>query len=217
MFTRGRAAIAVAVIVAAMMTASAAFGHLTRSGGQWTYRYLTRAANQCGLATTGVDPLNVVFIPYGTGAYINDHANEHTHWGFYDPNVPRGDQYICGDSDSQPGNYTVNVRNFFDDQEGHGSWHNAMRAHFRIWNSPHGHIYAQDMWSTIAVHHEQVETSTNIHTIDEPWETWETHFWSEMWGHTQYPDYYVRQGGQNIQGFYDNGMITRVDGRHPNT
>jgi hypothetical protein len=132
--------------------------------------------------------------------------------------VPRDYQWICGDSDSAVGNYTVNDYQNFDDQEGHGSWDCTclVRAHFRIWYAPHSHSNIIDKWSTIDVHHEHVEASASIHYIDEDWETWEYHIGSEFGaaGHNFYYDYWARQGGQYLQGFYDDGYITRVGGLH---
>ena len=146
---------------------------------------------------------------------MNNHLEAETHWGFYPGWVPRDDQYICGDSDAHPGDYTISDHLNFDDQEGHGSYLNVVRAHFRIFSSPHSHSDIADYWSTIDVHHEQVVLCKCVHQIDEDWEKWEYHIGSEMAAaHNFYYDYWARQGSQYIQGFYDDGMISRVGGKH---
>lgn len=201
----------------ALVVPSVGIAHLIHSNGVWTYRYLTRRqAADCARPSGGSDPLNVVMYQYGEGERMNRHAARETDWGFYNGHVPRVAQWICGDSDSAIGNYTVYERKDFDDQEGHGAWYYIVRAHFRIWQAPHSHPDAVGTWSTIDVHHEKLVVSTDInHKIDEPWDTWEAHFGSEMSvHHNLYSDYYVHQGGQNLQGFYDDGMITRVGGLH---
>lgn len=201
---------------AALVVPSVASAHLIHSNGVWTYRYLTRPnAADCAGGSGGSDPLNVVMYQYGEGNRMNSHAEAETDWGFYSGAIPRDNQHICGDSDSAIGNYTISEPLNFDDQEGHGSYYNSVRAHFRIWYAPHSHSSVVDKWSTIDAHHESYVASTDIHNIDESWETWETHFGNEMATHHNfYSNYYARQGGQNLQGFYDNGMITRVGGLH---
>jgi hypothetical protein len=211
--------LAVVLAVAALTSAQVASAHIIHSDGTWTYRYLTRSnVSDCGGGSGGSDPLNVLFWQYGEGSRMNSHADADTDWGFYPSFVPRDYQWICGDSDSAVGNYTVNDYQNFDDQEGHGSWDCTclVRAHFRIWYAPHSHSNIIDKWSTIDVHHEHVEASASIHYIDEDWETWEYHIGSEFGaaGHNFYYDYWARQGGQYLQGFYDDGYITRVGGLH---
>jgi hypothetical protein len=212
-----RTLVASASVVALLAVPQVASAHILRSDGSWTYRYLTREspAPNCASGSTGSDPLNVLIWQYGEGNRIDSHLEAETHWGFYPSWVPRDNQYICGDSDSAPGNYTVNDQLNFDDQEGHGSYLNTVRAHFRIWYAPHGHSSVVDKWSTIDAHHEKVALCTCVHKIDEDWETWEYHVSSEMASaHNLYYDYWVRQGAQYLQGFYDDGAITRVGGLH---
>jgi hypothetical protein len=202
--------------LAALTLPNLAFAHIVRSNGTWTFRYLTRHnLADCGGPTGGSDPFNVLMWQYGEGNRMNGHLENETHWGFYPGWVPRSDDYICGDSDSAPGNYTVNDYLDFDDQEGHGSYLNSVRAHFRIWFAPHGHGALVDKWSILDVHHEKVVLNSNVHQIDEDWETWEYHASSEMAGaHNFYYDYWARQGSQYIKGFFDDGLITRVGGLH---
>jgi hypothetical protein len=197
--------------------------HILHSNGTWTYRYLTRAQQSgCSSGSTGSDPLNVLFWQYGEGNRMNSHAEADTHWGFYSaPSFARVPQWICGDSDGAVGNFTVNDRQNFDDQEGHGGIYClcGVRAHFRIFYAPHGHDLIPDKWSTIDVHHERDAWSGSTvvtHHIDEDWETWEYHIGSEFGsaGHNLYYDYWARQGGQYIQGFWDDGYITRLGGLH---
>ena len=87
---------------------------------------------------------------------------------------------VCGDSDGCVGCYTVSDNQEFDDQEGHGSFYNGFRAHFRIWYAPHSHSSVVDKWSTIDAHHEKTCICTKVHVIDEDWETWEYHIGSEL-------------------------------------
>jgi hypothetical protein len=219
---RHRLSVLMAVAVLAAVAAPLAAAHILHSNGTWTYRYLTRTnLSDCGGGTGGSDPLNVLFWQYGEGQRMNGHADSDTHWGHYSGAVPRANQWICGDSDSAIGNYTVNDQQSFDDQEGHGGWSCicGVRAHFRIWYAPHGHGALVDKWSTIDSHHEHIDVSTSTvltHHIDEDWETWEYHIGSEFGGagHNFYYDYWARQGGQYLQGFWDDGYITRVGGLH---
>jgi hypothetical protein len=218
-----RVAAAAAIAVCALAVPAFATAHILHSNGTWTYRYLTRSsAGDCGSGSTGSDPLNVIFFQYGEGNRMNSHAEADTHWGFY--SGPRIKDWICGDTDGSPGNYTLNDFQNFDDQEGHGGiWCVcAVRAHFRIWYAPHGHGDLVDKWSTIDAHHEHDAFSTDTvftHHIDEDWETWEYHIGSELGGsgHNFFYDYWARQGGQYLQGFYDDGFITRVGGLHNGT
>jgi hypothetical protein len=212
-----------AVALCALLAAPVAAAHILHTNGTWTYRYLTRAQQSgCSSGSTGSDPLNVLFLQYGEGNRMNSHAEADTHWGFYSaPSFARAPQWICGDSDGAVGNYTVNDRQNFDDQEGHGGIYClcGVRAHFRIFYAPHGHDSIPDKWSTIDVHHERDAWSSSTvvtHHIDEDWETWEYHIGSEFGsaGHNLYYDYWARQGGQYIQGFWDDGYITRVGGLH---
>jgi hypothetical protein len=213
------AALALAA-VAALVAATVADAHLMHNDGSWTYRYLTRTSQgNCGSGSGGSDPLNVVFFQYGEGGRMDSHAEADTHWGFY--TGPKDSQWICGDSDGSPGNYTVNDHTNFDDQEGHGGIYCLclVRAHFRIWYAPHSHSETVNKWSTIDVHHEHVAWSSSTvltHHIDEDWETWEQHIGSELGGagHNYWHDYYARLGGQYLQGFWDDGYITRVGGLH---
>jgi hypothetical protein len=219
----GSAAAAFCVAISlVLLTAGVASAHIIHTNGTWTYRYLTRHnLSDCSGGSGGGDPLNVLFWQYGEGSRMNSHADADTDWGFYPSFVSRSSDYICGDSDSYVGDYTVNDYLDFDDQEGHGSWDCTcgVRAHFRIWYAPHSHSSDIDKWSTIDVHHEQdVWSSSTLvnHAIDEDWETWEYHIGSEFGasGHNFYYDYWARQGGQYLQGFYDDGYITRVGGLH---
>jgi hypothetical protein len=213
---RTRCLITVVGLLSALAFPSFAAGHILHNGGTWTYRYLTREhIEDCGGGTGGSDPFNVLYYQYGEGNRINGHIESETHWGFYPGWVLRSHDYICGDSDTALGNYRINDSLDFDDQEGHGSYHDTVRAHFRIWYAPHGHGALVDKWSTIDVHHEKVILSVHIHQIDEDWETWEYHISSEMAGaHNFYYDYWARQGSQYIKGFFDDGGITRVGGLH---
>ena len=209
-----------AVVLLALAVAAVADAHIVRGDGSWTYRYLTRTdPSNCAGGSGGSDPLNVLFWQYGEGGRMDSHAEADTHWGFY--SGPRDSQWICGDSDSSPGDYTANERQNFDDQEGHGGLYCVclVRAHFRIWYAPHGHGELVDKWSTIDVHHERLAWSSSTlltHHIDEDWETWEQHIASELAGagHNYWHDYWARAGGQYRQGFYDDGFITRVGGLH---
>jgi hypothetical protein len=210
---------ALAVIVS-LAFGVAAQAHILHNDGSWTYRYLTRKSQSyCGGSSGSSDPLNVLFWQYGEGGRMNSHAEADTHWGFY--SGPRDSQWICGDSNANPGNYSVDDSTNFDDQEGHGGiWCLCLvRAHFRIFRSPHSHENNVDKWSTIDVHHEHVTVSSSTvftHYIDEDWEKWEQHIGSEFGGagHNYWHDYWARQGGQYIQGFWDDGYITRVGGLH---
>jgi hypothetical protein len=209
-------------VLVALAFAAAAQAHILHSNGSWTYRYLTRTSQSgCSSGSTGSDPLNVLFWQYGEGNRMNSHAEADTHWGFY--SGPRDSQWICGDSDAYPGNYTVNDHTNFDDQEGHGGLYCTclVRAHFRIFYAPHGHDSIVDKWSTIDVHHEHDTWSGTLpsHYIDEDWEKWEQHIGSEFGGagHNYIHDYWARQGGQYLQGYWDDGYITRVGGLHNGT
>jgi hypothetical protein len=214
----------VAILAALVLafSASVASAHLIHSNGVWSYRYLTRSnQSDCGGGSGGSDPLNVLFWQYGEGNRMNSHAEADTHWGYYAGWVFRTNQWICGDSDSAIGNYAVNDLQSFDDQEGHGSYDCicGVRAHFRIWYAPHGHSANVDKWSIIDAHHEHIDSSSSTvltHHIDQDWETWEAHIGSEFGsaGHNYYSDYWARQGGQYLQGFYDDGLVTRVGGLH---
>lgn len=215
--------VAAAVIVVAsvfLVVTPVAQAHIIHGDGTWTYRYLTRGnVSDCGGGSGGSDPLNVLFWQYGEGNRMNSHADADTGWGFYPGWVPRDHQWICGDSDSAIGNYTVNDYLNFDDQEGYGGYTNTVRAHFRIWYAPHSHTDLVDKWSTIDVHHEHIAWSGNTvltHHIDESWEKWEAKIGSDFAnsGHNYWYDYWARQGGQYLQGFYDDGCITRVGGLH---
>lgn len=205
-----------ALSLAALMAASTAQGHILRSPGDWTFRYLSRSDTaNCGGGSGGSDPINVIMWQYGEGNRMNSHGEAETDWGFYSGAVPRSDQWICGDSDSAPGNYTVNLERNFDDQEGHGSYYNVNRAHFRIWFAPHPHSSLVDKWSAIDAHHEEVQLSTSIHQIDEDWEVWEYHFGAEMAPeHNFYYDFWFNRYEAYYQGWYDDGSITRVGGLH---
>ena len=214
-----RPALVVLACVLAATFVSSAKAHYVHANGTWTYRYLTRTASTyCGGQSGSSDPLNVLFWQYGQGNRMDDHANADTHWGYYSGLVPRDHQWICGDTDSAIGDYTKIEHQDFDDQEGHGGWACTcgVRAHFRIFMNPHTHDLTKDMWSTIDVHHEKDVFNSNVHQIDEDWETWEYHIGSEFGaaGHNFYYDYWARQGAQYIQGFFDDGYITRVGGLH---
>jgi hypothetical protein len=68
-------------------------------------------------------------------------------------------------------------------------------------------------------HHEYLTWSSSTvltHHIDASWEDWETRLCLAMKssGHNCWGDYWDRQGGQYLQGFYDDGDITRVGGTH---
>jgi hypothetical protein len=213
---RLRGTLVVSALVSALVVPAVASGHIIHSNGTWTYRYLTRSnTTDCGGGTGGGDPFNVLFWQYGEGNRMNSHAEADSDWGHYSGTVPRSHDYICGDSDGCVGCYTVNDHLDFDDQEGHGSWYTGTRSHFRLWYAPHGHDSIVDKWSTIDVHHEKIVFSTNVHQIDQDWETWEYHFSSEMASHHNWwYDYWARQGYQYLKGFYDDGAITRVGGLH---
>src|SRR5437660_8928092 len=106
---RIRVALILAMVLVALVVPSLAQAHILHSNGTWTYRYLTRGnVGDCAGGTGGGDPFNVLFWQYGEGNRINNHIDQDTHWGFYPSWVPRHNDYICGDSDSAPGNYTVN-------------------------------------------------------------------------------------------------------------
>jgi len=217
---RERGLLLMLALLGALAVSSVAQAHIIHSNGVWTYRYLTRSnLSDCGGGSGGSDPLNVLFWQYGEGQRMNGHVADDTHWGHYSGWVPRANQWICGDSDSAIGNYTVNTAQSFDDQEGHGGWSCAclVRAHLRLWYAPHGHGALVDKWTTIDAHHEHIDSSASTgltHHIDEDWETWEFHIGSEFTGHNFYYDYWARQAGQYLQGFYDDGSITRVGGLH---
>jgi hypothetical protein len=219
--TRVVSAVVAALAIALAVTAVAE-AHLTHTNGTWTIRYLTRTnLSDCAGGSGGSDPLNIIFWQYGEGNRMNTHIDQDTHWGFYPGFVPRANQWICGDSDAAVGDYTVNDQQSFDDQEGHGSYDClcGVRAHLRIWYAPHSHSANIDKWSAIDVHHEHIDTSWQTgltHHIDEDWETWEYHIGSEFGqaGHNFYYDNWVRQSGQYLQGFYDDGIVSRVGGLH---
>ena len=197
-----------------------ALAHIIHDDGPWTFRYLTRKTwDACGRMDGASDPLNVLFWQYGAGDRMNNHANADTAWGFYPSQVPRADQWICGDSNAQRGTYIANDYLNFDDQEGHGSSSNTVRAHFRIFYAPHSHSIDSDKWSIIDSHHEHIDKSTSTvltHHIDEDWEKREYIIGADFAdsGHSFWYDYWVRQGGQYLQGFYDDGSISRVGGLH---
>jgi hypothetical protein len=204
-------------MLVALAAAGQAGAHLIHPSGVWTYRYLSRGSDKpltyCSTGAFGVDPLNVLIYQYGEANRMNGHLADETHWSHYEGWAPRDHQIVCGDSDELEGDYTVNIENQFDDLEGHGSWSSQTRAHFRIWFAPHGHTQHVNKWSTLDVHHER-RVCCWSHTIDEPWDTWEYHATTETDGHNLWIDYYWRVGGQPIQGFYDNGYITRLGGMH---
>jgi len=215
-------ALAIAV-VAAFGAAPAAQAHIIHSNGTWSYKYMTRgSSSDCGGSGGKEDPLNVLFWQYGEGNRMNSHMEADTDLGFYSaPGVVRKDQWICGDSDSAVGNYTVNVRDNFDDQQGHGGIYCTcrVRAHARIFYAPHSHTGTTDKWSIIDAHHAETvfcSSTALCHKIDEDWETWEIHIGAEFGssGHNFYYDYWARQGNQMIKGFFDDGFITRVGGLH---
>ena len=197
------------------------YAHLIRSGGVWSYRYLSReggdayaAAVNCYYGTGSVDPLNIVFYQYGEGNRIYSHVRDETHLDNYSGVIPRSNQWICGDADYAPGSYSNSVAQNWDDQDGHGTSTGSVRAHARFWYATHSHSTATENWSTIDAHHETMVCCPG-HNIDEPWDTWEYHFAGEMGvAHNVWYDNYVRVAGQSIQGFWDNGMITRVGGLH---
>jgi hypothetical protein len=200
-----------------LVAAPQAAGHLVHSNGVWTYRYLTRgtgnAGNDCYYGAGAVDPLNVIFYQYGEGTRMNSHVQDETHWHHYAGWAPRSHQVICGDMDCCPGDYSLNIFQEFDDQEGHGSWDSETRAHLRLWYAPHGHSELANKWSTIDAHHERLVCCWG-HDIDEPWDRWEYHVGNELVAHNHWYDYYYRVGGQPISGYWDNGYITRVGGLH---
>lgn len=202
---------------ASLTVAPDAAAHLTHSNGLWTYRYFSRgpgnAGNDCYWGTGSVDPLNVIFYQYGEGNRMNGHVHNESHWHHYMGWAPRTSQMICGDSDASPGDYALNIYQEFDDQEGHGTWDSSVRAHLRIWYAPHGHGELVNKWSTIDAHHEERVCCWG-HRPDQPWDWWEYHMLDEMVAHNAYYDWYYRVGGQPVQGFWDNGYISRNGGLH---
>ncbi len=206
------------VIAAALVSATPVPAHIYRSDGSWTYRYLTRhqnATSDCINGVGSIDPLNVIFYQYGDYIRIDSHISSETHWGhfssaFYDP------QSICGSTDTSP-TYYDQMRNSYNEEEGHGSIAtNTFRAHLRLFYAPHPHGSIVDKWSTVDAHHETL-VCCFTHVIDEPWDTWEYHLAGEMPAHNQFYDYYNRNAGQYLQGYWDNGWITRVGGLHNGT
>lgn len=100
----------------------ASAAHLFRANGQWTFRYFSRPyeagfdAYMCDDNPAYYeDPFNVIFWQYGEGYRMNDHVHNDTTWDHYPGHIPRNQQIICGDIDSQPGNYRYHRHSDFDD------------------------------------------------------------------------------------------------------
>ena len=202
-----------AALVAGLVVVPAAAAHVRYAGCEGYCEYFNGNTVRPEDNTTPIDPINVVWFPWGSAGQVRYVLNNQIGWT-HECGSNQNNRRLLG---SMSGGlyYAFAQQNVQQASSGcpnpaYNCWYvsNCDRWHTRIFTG-HSHDLASNNWSAAGVHHEN-----NSHDIDTSWEVAESTMASRAAnaGHAyeHYWTYLPRAAGP-FQGYHSDGYAVRIN------